>query len=82
MRNRYHQIDVTHTLSTYLFFSYLNTTAVANDTLVTDTLVFSAMAFIILDRTKYALTEQPAHFGLITAIVDGFGFDHLTETAT
>ncbi len=78
MGHLYYQLDVAHALAAHLLFSHLHTTAVADDTLVTDTLVLAAMALEILDRTENLLTEQAIALGLVGAVVDGFGLEHLT----
>ena len=78
MSHRNHQRDVSRTLATHLLLGYLNTTMVTYDTLVTDTLVLTAMALIVLGRTKDTLAEQAVALGLIGTVVDGFGFQHLT----
>jgi hypothetical protein len=69
--NRHNQLDVTATLTTYFLLGNFNAASVADDTLVTDTLVLTAMALIVLDRTEDALAEEAVTFGLIGAVVDG-----------
>ena len=72
MGNGHYQFDVSAALTTYLLLSNLNTASVADDTLVTDTLVLDAMTFVVLDRTENALAEQTVTLRLIRTIVDGF----------
>ena len=74
----YHQLDVTATLTAYLLFGYLYTTTVTNDSFITDTLVLSAMTFIVLCGTKDALAEQTVAFRLVSTVIDGLGFEHLS----
>ena len=57
MSYRNHQIDVSHTLTTYFFLGYFYTATVAYDSFVTDTFVFTAMAFEIFHWTKNAFAE-------------------------
>ena len=72
MSHGHNELDVSHTLTAHFHFSHFHTTTVADDAFVTDTLVLTAMALVILDRTKDALAEQSVAFGLIRTIVDGF----------
>ena len=62
---------MTGTLTTYLLLGNLYTTAVADDTLITDALVLTASTLIVLGRTEDALAEQTVALGLVGAIVDG-----------
>ncbi len=57
MHHRHHQLNVAHTLPAHLLFSYFHTTAVANNTLVTDTLVLTAGTFIVFYRPEYPFAE-------------------------
>jgi len=63
------QGDVSHALASYLLFRHLNAAAVADDTLVTYPLVFSAMAFIILHRSEDPLAEEAVTFRLVGTVV-------------
>ena len=76
-----HQLDVSGTLTAHLLLGHLNTTAVADDALVTDTLVLAAGTLIVLGRTEDALAEQAVALRLVGTVVDGLGFGHLAETA-
>jgi len=69
---RNHQLDVSHTLTTYFLLSDLYTATVADNALVTDTLVLTAMAFIVFNRTKNTLAEQTVTLRLIRTVIDGF----------
>ena len=73
------KFDVTHALATHLAFCYFYTALFANDTLVTDTLVLSAVAFPVLDRPEDAFAEQAVAFRLLGAVVDCFGLFDFTE---
>ena len=42
------------------------------------TLIFSAVAFVVLGWTENAFAEEAIALGLICAIVDGFGFQYFT----
>ena len=66
-------------LTTNLLLCYLNTTTIADDTLITDTLILTAGTLIVLRRTEDALTEQTVTLRLIGTVVDGFRFGNLTE---
>ena len=78
MGNWDNQLDVSHTLTANLLFSNSNTASFAHDTFVTDSLVLSAVAFVVLNRAEDALAEQTVALGLIGAVVDGFRFQHFT----
>ena len=73
------QFNMTSTLTTNLLLGYLNTTTVADDSLITDALVFTAGTLLVLGRSKDALAEQTVTFGLIGAIVDGLRLGDLTK---
>ena len=77
MGNRNNQLDVTHALTAHLLFCHLNTAAVTHNPLVTDALIFSAMALIILHRSEDTLTEQAVAFRLVCAVVDGLRLENL-----
>lgn len=70
--------DVAHAFTAHFLLGHHNTTTVAHNPLVTDTLVLSAMAFIVLYRTEYLLAEQTVAFGLIGAVIDGFRLGYLS----
>ena len=73
MGNGHNQLDVSHPLAPDLLFCHFHTAPVANDSFITDPLVFSAMTFPILYRSKNAFTEQAITFRFIGPVVDGFG---------
>ena len=70
MSNRYHQLNVAHTLTAYFLLGYLYTTTVADNTLVTNSLVFTTVAFVILYRTENTLAKQTVPFGLVGPVID------------
>ena len=78
MHHRHHQRNVAHALAAHLFLGHFHAATVADDALVTDTLVLTAMALIVLDRTKDTLTEQTVTLRLIRTIVNCFRFQNLT----
>ena len=80
MGHGHHQLDVSATLTTHLLLSHFHTTTVADDSFVTDALVFAAGTLIVLGRTKDALAEQTVALGLVGTIVDGLRLCNLTET--
>ena len=77
MGNGYHQLDMSNAIATHLLFGDLHPASIADDAFVADTLVLTTMAFVILYRTKNALTEQATHFRLVGPVINGFGFDDL-----
>ena len=73
----HHKLDVAHALAAHFLFGDFHAATVADDALVADALVFSAMALIVLYRTEDALAEEAVALGLVGAVVDGFGLEHL-----
>ena len=80
MSYRHYQVDMSGALTTYFLLCYLNATTVAYNTLITDTLVFSAGTLIVLGRTEDTLTEQSVALGFVCTVVDRFRFCNLTIT--
>ena len=72
------QLDMAGTLTTHLLFCHFDTASVADDAFVTDTLVLAAVALIVFCRAENALAEKTVTLGLIGAIVDCLGLQHLT----
>ena len=60
------------TLTAHLLLCNFNTASVADNAFVTDTLVLTAMAFIVFNRTKNTLAEQTVTLRLIRTVIDGF----------
>src|SRR6185295_1410964 len=73
------ELDVTHALAAHLAQGHFDAAAVADDTAVTNSLVFAAMAFPVLYRTEDALAEQAVLLGLERAVVDRLGLGHLAR---
>ena len=69
---------MTHTLTAYLLLGNLYTASVADDTLIANSLILTAVALVILYRTKDTLTEQTITLGLLGTVVNGFWFENLT----
>jgi hypothetical protein len=76
------QVDVTHALAANLGTGYLNTAALTDDALVTDTLVLAAVALPVLGRTEDALAEEAVLLRLQRAVVDRLRLDDLTGAPT
>ena len=76
MNNRHYQRDVATTLATHFLLSNLHTAMITSDTFITDTLVFTTITFIVLGRTKNALTEQTITLRLVGAVVNSFWLQH------
>ena len=79
MSNRDNQFNMSGTLTTHLLLCYLNTTTVADNTLITDTLVLTAGTLVILCWTEYTLAEQTITFWFIGTIVDSLWLGYLTK---
>lgn len=76
MSYRNNQINMTHALPAYLLLGYLYSASVANNTLVADTLVLSAVAFVIPYRTENPFAEKAIALGFVCSIVNRFRFKH------
>ncbi len=70
MGHGHHELDMTHAFATHLLFSNLNTATVADNALVADTLILSAVAFVVLYRAENAFAEKSVALGLVCAVVD------------
>ena len=81
MSHRNNERNVSHTFAANFLFGNFHTTTVADDAFVADAFVFSAVAFIVLYRTEYALAEQTVALWLVGTVVDSFGFENLTTRA-
>src|SRR6266576_3669619 len=69
----YGELDVTHALATDAAQGDFDAAAIADHATVTNSLVFAAVAFPVLDRTEDPLAEQAILLRLERAIVDGLG---------
>ena len=70
------EFDVSHTVAADLALGHFHAALVADDALVSDALIFSAMAFPVLGRSENPFAEQTADFRLLGAVVDGFGLGY------
>ena len=74
MNHGYYQLDMPHSLTTYFLFCHLNAATVADNSFVTDTFIFSAIAFPFFGRTENPLAEKSVFLGTKGSVVDGLGF--------
>ena len=72
------QLDVAGTFAAHFLFSHFDTASVTDDAFVTDAFVFAAVALIVFCRAENALAEKTVTLGLIGAVVDSLGLQHLT----
>src|SRR5437773_713413 len=77
---RYHEVYVAKSFPAYALFGNFYTATVANNAFIADTLVFTAVTFIVLYRTENPFAEQTAHFRLECSVVDRFRLGYLTIT--
>ena len=78
MSHRHHQGDMTRTFAAHLLLGDFHPATVTHDAFITNALVFSAMAFVILGRAKNTLAKQAVALRFVRAVINGFGFQHLT----
>ena len=81
MGNGNNEFNMTRTFTTHLLLGHLYTATVADNALITDTLILTAGALIILGGTEDALTEKTVTLRLVGAVVDGLRLGNLAETA-
>ena len=74
MRNGSRKFNVTHSFSSDLCFCDFNTAAFADLALVTESLVFAAMAFPVLHGTEDTLAEKTVFFGFKGSVIYCFRF--------
>ena len=70
---------MSHTLTADAGLGNLNTASVADNTFVSDFLVFTAVTFPVLGRPENTFTEQAVSFRLQRSVIDGFGLLYLTS---
>ena len=70
--------DVAHALPADFLLRYLHAASVAYDTSVADSLVFTAMALVVLCRTEYPLAEKAVTLRLVGTVVDSLGLQHFS----
>ena len=73
------QVDVAHALAADLRPRHLDAAALADDALVADALVLTAVALPVLGRTEDLLAEEAVLLGLQRAVVDGLGLGDLAR---
>ena len=72
------ELDVTGAFTSYFFLGNFNAATVADDTLITDTFVLTAMAFIVLNRAENTFAEQSIAFRFVSTIVYCFRFKNFS----
>ena len=72
------QLNVAHALAANLCGGHFNAAAFADFTLITNSLIFSAVALPVLLRPKDSFAEQSVALGFQGAVVDRFGLFYLT----
>ncbi|CDE41994.1 putative uncharacterized protein [Prevotella sp. CAG:279] len=77
MGYRHDQRDMACTFAAHFLLCNFHTATVADDAFVTDAFVLSAVALIVLYRTKNALAEQTVAFRFVSSIVDRLRLEHL-----
>ena len=70
---------MSHSLSSNFFFSYLNTTSIANNTFISYPFILTTMALPIFYRTKNSLTKKPTHFWFKSSVINCFRSSNLTK---
>lgn len=78
MGYRHDQRDMACTFAAHFLLCNFHTATVADDAFITDALIFSAVAFVILRRTENAFAEETITLWLVRTIVDGLRFEDLT----
>ena len=81
MSNRASQIDVSKAFPADFARDNLDSTFFTDNPPVLHALVFTAVTFVILGRTKDLGTEKPVTFRLESPVIYGFRLFHLTERA-
>ena len=71
-------MNVSHTFTTHFLLCNFYPATIADNTFITNTLVFTAMAFIVLDRTENTLAEKTVTFRFVCTIVNRFRFQNFT----
>ena len=66
------QLDMPHPFTTDFLLGHFHTATVADDAFITDSLIFSAMALVILGRPEDTLAEKTVAFRLVCPVVNGF----------
>jgi hypothetical protein len=79
MCNGNNQLNMACPFPPDFFLGYFYPATIADDAFVTDTFVFSAMAFIILHRAKDPFAEKSVALWLIGPVIDGFRLQNFSE---
>ena len=66
-----------HSFPSYLGLGYLYSAAVADDTLVSDSLILTAVAFPVLHRSEDFFAEKSVLFRLKSPVVDSLRLGYL-----
>ena len=69
--------DVSHSLAADFLFGDFDAATVADDALVADALVLTAVALVILYGTEDSLAEETVAFRLVCTVVDRLRLEHL-----
>ena len=69
---------MTHPLPSDLLLCHFNTAPVADDSTVTDSLVLSAVALVVLGRSEDLLAEESVLFRLVGPVVHRLRLEDLT----
>src|SRR5690606_29972001 len=77
--NRAGQFDMAHALTAHLGERDFNATLLTDHTTVLETLVLTAQAFVVLDRTKNARAEQAITLRLKGPVVNGLRLFHFAK---
>ena len=77
MGNGSRKFDVAHSLSPHFSLGNLYSATVADDSLVSDSLVLTAVALPVFHRPENLLAEKTVLFGLQSSVVDGFRLSNL-----
>ena len=77
MRDRYCEVDVTHPLAADDGARDFDAAFLADDAVVTDSLIFAAEALEVLGGTENTLAEESVRLRTLRAVVDGFRLGHL-----
>jgi hypothetical protein len=65
------ELNVAHALPSYYRSSYLDSALVTDNTFISDTLVLSAVTFVVALRAEDLFVEKSVLFRTLGAVVDG-----------
>ena len=78
MRDGRGKFDVPHALAAHFGAGNFYAALLADDTLITDAFIFTAMAFPVLGRPEDLFAEQTVFFRFLRAVIDGFRLRYFT----